>query len=874
MIDFQRHSDCSLCDLYESATNPGIPTRPLLDDQQVTKKKAILFLGQNPGNNEDQSTKANPHGKCFIGYTGQLLEKFVAATGLSQYCDIYLSNACRCKHPQGGDITQKHVRACRNYLYQDLFALFEHYEEVIVFAIGAKAVYSILNKSSLNEAFKQQGHAVEFQLSAEETKTIRVFSTFHLAILHPMRQPAKVTAVQAHFALVKRYLEGKFTPNDLVKPPQVGIPVPKYLSEVVTMDIETYGILRGVEQTVFNPIKSLHIDGIPAENQVVCINFAWRDQKGEIQSAEYVFSDPKHRALIRHWFEVISKKKIIMTGQNIKFDLMYLWYADHILRYWIDPRRLIIDDTLILIFLLYEQYPEKGLKEASLLFGVADYSKMKVTGKDGNAKSPWDKDLHLYNSVDSVTTLKMREWLLDTIAERYGTDSPKLSEACFKMRQIVVWDTFDLDLNGSTLNIKKLQAFHEKELTRCERLKFISEHKYEMKLCGKFSDRPLRDFFVECVKEADLLSDSRVEYTAKTKRISIGVENANLLKKYLPPGRSLDIVSKFQQYKERSKIVNTYTKPLLTVPRKGIVTRMGNRGMVYPSWYPIPSYFERGGSSDDKVGGQTQGRFSCKKPARQTEPYSIRDCSCSRWVGGKLAEYDVNQDHLRMAALLSGDPVLMEAYKVPGQSIHTRTALTIFPNADPTSPGWKKTDRYKLGKTLNFLVIFKGGPAAFQSTALSDAGVEVNIDFCDQAIKTWYNKHYVYKQWQDGLIDQAAAQGYLILPTGWSRTFGIGPSGVANYTGEICNFMHQTPCAQVIQGIQYEVMNMLRKNYMRTLLCLQIYDAIFTDIYPGEEKAVDQIVAEAFAHPKVLEIFMEWVGREISWQYEKKSYES
>jgi hypothetical protein len=687
-----------------------------------------------------------------------------------------------------------------------------------------------------------------------------------------LRQPAKVQAVEAHFNLVRRYLEGKFTPSDTIEQPTLGQPVPKDLPDKVTCDIETYGILKGVEQTVFNPVKSKYIDGIDYKDQVVTVNFAWRDKKNKIHSAGYVFGDPKHRMYIRRWFQEISKRKIILTGQNFKYDLLYLRYADVELRYWIDPRRLIIDDTLILIFLLYEQYPEKGLKEASLLFGITDYSRLKVTGKEGNAKSAWDKDLHLYNGVDSVTTLKMREWLLESIEKKYGANSSKLSDACFKMRQIVVWDTLDLDSNGSTLDIDKLEAFHKKELTRCERLLKISELKYGIKLAGKGSDAPLRRLFLDCVKEAELESDSRVIYTAKSKKISIGVENANLLKKYLPLGEHLNIISKFQQYKKRSKIINTYTKPLLEKPRRGIVTRESNRGMVYPSWYPIPSYFERGGSSDDKVGGQSQGRFSCKKPARQTEPYSIRDCSCSRWAGGKIAEYDVNQDHLRMAALLSGDPVLMEAYNTPGQSIHTRTALTIFPDANPNDPKWKKSDRYKLGKTLNFLVLFKGGPAAFQSTALSDAGVEVEIDFCASAIRTWYNKHYVYKNWQDGLIDLAAQQGYLDLPTGWSRTFGIGPSGVANYTGEICNFMHQCPCSQILQGIEYDILIKLRNNYMKSLICLQIYDAIFVDIFPGEEKAVDEIVADAFAHPKILHIFEEWVGRQIDWVFEKKSY--
>ncbi len=865
MIEFLAHPDCTKCTLCESATNVGIPTREF-DVGLATQHRALLIVGQNPGVNEDKSSQANPNGKSWIGYTGQLLSKFVAISGLGGLCDVYVANACRCRHPQGGDVSQAQVRACRDYLDEDIHILLEVYDEVIIFAIGAKTVYSVSNNSSLKDSFKHQGSP------SAGFPTVRVFSSFHLAMLHPLRKPALVRAVEAHFVLLRRYLEGKFIPNEEIEEPELGVPVPKELPKVVSCDIETYGILQGYEQTVFNPIKSKYIDGVDFKDQVVCVNFSWRDLAGIIHSAEYVFSDPKHLGIIRQWFQEICRRKITLVGQNIKFDLMYLASADTELRYWIDPRRLKVDDTLILSFLLYEQQPEKGLKELSMLFGVSDYSKVMITAKSGTAKSPWDKDLHKYNGVDGVTTLKLREELLIRIADRYGADSEKLSDICAWMRNAIVWDTFDLDTNGSSLNIKKLETFHNKELTRCKRLLYVTEGRYGLKLAGKGSDKPLRSFFMECIAEADLLSDSRVTYTDKTKNISIGVENANLLKKHLPKGIHLKIISNFQQYKERSKIVNTYTKPLLNDPRRGIVIRNKSVGMVFPSWYPIPSYFERGGSSDAKVGGQTQGRFSCKKPARQTEPHSIRDCSTSRWRGGKLAEYDYNQDHLRMAALLSGDPALMEVYQKEGESIHLKTAAAIFP--DIYCPDFKKKypKEYTATKSLNFLVIFKGGPVALQSLVLGDTGVELDLPFCDNAIKVWYDKHPVYKEWQDSIIDLAAKQGYLVLPTGWSRTFGLGPSGIANYISEICNFMHQTPCAQLLQSAHYEIVLEFRDLHLQTLICLQIYDALFADIYPGEEEVVDEIIIRNMENTYVHKIFCDWVGRYIPWTVEKKEY--
>lgn len=862
MIKFERHSDCQLCPLYQSAKNPGLPTKSLEDSQIPSKNMAVLFVGQSPGFQEDEK------GKIFIGYTGQLLDKMIIADQLKDYCDIYLGNACRCKPPQGGNETQSQIRTCRKYLQEDVAKLQAIYNEVIIVALGAKACYSVLNINSLNKTLKSQGKYSQF--FGEQRS--RVFATYHPEILRPTRKPGLIRAVETHFSLLLRYLKREYIPNGLKVEPEIDIDVPDILPAEVSLDIETYGILAGIEQTVFHPIKSKEIDGIPFKNQVVTVSFGWEDG-GKIRTALYIFGLPNHRKKIREWFRKMTQHKIVCVGQNIKFDLLYLYFSgDSELPYWIDPRRLIVDDTMIWSFLLYEQQPEKGLKELSTLYGITDYSKAKITGKSGTAKSPWDKDLHYYNCLDSATTLMLRKDLKRRIFEQFGFDSPKLSSVCSWMRNAIIWDTFDLEKNGSAFNIPKVEKFHNKKQIHLKKIITSVLKVKDIKLAGAGSDAPLRQLMLDCLAEADLLSDPRVVWSDKTKKVSIGVENINLIKSYLRHGKLRSIVSIFQRYKEYSKIVSTYTKPLLENPRRGIVIRNGSIGLLFPSWYPIPTYSERGGSSDDKSGGQIQGRFSCKQPARQTEPKSIRKCSISRFCGGKIAEYDVNQDHLRMAALLSGDPILIGAYQKKGISIHTTTALTIFPDADPKDPRWKESDKYQTGKDLNFLVLFKGGGAAFQELILAHTGVVRELEFCERAIVTWYNTHPVYKEWQDSMIDLATRQGYLVLPTGWSRTFGIGQTNVAGQEGEICNFLHQTPCAQMLQSTHYRIKMRFLKYHIRSLICMQTYDSLTADIYPGEEQNVDEIVGEAMIHPPLLPVFENWVGRTIPWAYEKKEY--
>jgi hypothetical protein len=215
----------------------------------------------------------------------------------------------------------------------------------------------------------------------------------------------------------------------------------------------------------------------------------------------------------------------------------------------------------------------------------------------------------------------------------------------------------------------------------------------------------------------------------------------------------------------------------------------------------------------------------------------------------------------------------MEAYTKEGESAHARTALTIFPQLAPVDFKKNHPQEYKLGKTINFLMLFRGGAEAFQTNARKDVGVELGLEFCAQAIRSWYAKHIVYGQWQEELITKVAERGYLVLPTGWSRTFGLGRDSAEAQAGEICNFMHQAPCAQVLQSAHYKARLLLRRNWLRSVICLQIYDALYVDTYPGEEAAVDEIMGEVMMGPPLLRVFEDWVGRSIPWLYEKKEYE-
>ena len=70
----------------------------------------VLFVGEGPGANEDEQ------GEPFVGRAGQLLDKMLAAVGLSRRHNIYIANMVKCRPPQNRDPLPEEQDACKRWL--------------------------------------------------------------------------------------------------------------------------------------------------------------------------------------------------------------------------------------------------------------------------------------------------------------------------------------------------------------------------------------------------------------------------------------------------------------------------------------------------------------------------------------------------------------------------------------------------------------------------------------------------------------------------------------------------------------------------------------------------------------------------------------
>ena len=69
----------------------------------------LMFIGEGPGRDEDQT------GRPFVGRAGQLLDKMIAAIGLTRE-EVYIANVVKCRPPQNRAPEMDEVAACMPYL--------------------------------------------------------------------------------------------------------------------------------------------------------------------------------------------------------------------------------------------------------------------------------------------------------------------------------------------------------------------------------------------------------------------------------------------------------------------------------------------------------------------------------------------------------------------------------------------------------------------------------------------------------------------------------------------------------------------------------------------------------------------------------------
>ena len=92
----------------------------------------VMLVGEAPGADEDEQ------GIPFVGRAGQLLDKILAAAGIS---DVYIANVVKCRPPENRLPTREEVEACWPYLVRQIELL----KPRIIVCLGALATQQLVH---------------------------------------------------------------------------------------------------------------------------------------------------------------------------------------------------------------------------------------------------------------------------------------------------------------------------------------------------------------------------------------------------------------------------------------------------------------------------------------------------------------------------------------------------------------------------------------------------------------------------------------------------------------------------------------------------------------------------------------------------------
>lgn len=93
---------CTKCGLCETRTNVVFG--------MGNPQARVLFIGEGPGQSEDEQ------GKPFVGRSGQLLDKMLAAVDLDRNSNIYIANIVKCRPPKNRDPLPEEQEMCIDWL--------------------------------------------------------------------------------------------------------------------------------------------------------------------------------------------------------------------------------------------------------------------------------------------------------------------------------------------------------------------------------------------------------------------------------------------------------------------------------------------------------------------------------------------------------------------------------------------------------------------------------------------------------------------------------------------------------------------------------------------------------------------------------------
>ncbi|MCJ2035131.1 uracil-DNA glycosylase family protein [Methylobacterium sp. J-068] len=151
----------------------------------------LMFIGEAPGADEDRI------GKPFMGRSGKLLDRMMAAIGLDR-TNAYVTNIVPWRPPGNRNPTPQEVAICKPFIERQI----ELAAPDLIVCLGSPATQAITGTK--DGILKARGRFFPYQVGSRE---IRALATLHPAYL--LRQPLQKRLAWRDFRTLRAALDGK-----------------------------------------------------------------------------------------------------------------------------------------------------------------------------------------------------------------------------------------------------------------------------------------------------------------------------------------------------------------------------------------------------------------------------------------------------------------------------------------------------------------------------------------------------------------------------------------------------------------------------------------------------------------------------------------
>ena len=269
------------------------------------------------------------------------------------------------------------------------------------------------------------------------------------------------------------------------------------------------------------------------------------------------------------------------------------------------------------------------------------------------------------------------------------------------------------------------------------------------------------------------------------------------------------IIKDILRYRELQKLVSTYVDAL---PKE-----VGNDGRVHSTLIQT---------------GAATGRMASKDPNLQNIPIRSKEGRAVRGAfvaepGYVLVAIDYSQIELRIAAMLSNDPALVEIFK-RGEDVHSGVAQRVFKVAAEEVTG----NMRRKAKVINFGILYGMGVNALRQ----NLGEDTTRAEAQEFLNAYFNTFTRLAEYLEDTKSFAAAHGYTETMFGRRRRF----AGITSTVPFIRAAAERMAINAPIQGTEGDILRIAQLNIARFIekknmqneirMLLQVHDELIFEI--------------------------------------------